>query len=89
MHMKIQEGLEILEPILPRTKFYMMHVPPTVLDLQTVNAAPLNLMEISNLTLVAPNGGVVRRAFLLTVQKLLKAVSNTFTAILWKESTRF
>lgn len=89
MPMKIQEGLEILEPILPKTKFYMMHAPPTGLDLHTVNAAPLNLMEISNLTLVAPNGGVVRRAFLLTVQELLKAVSNTFSAILWKESTRF
>lgn len=57
MHMKIQEGLEILEPILPRTKFYVVHEPPIVLDLQTVNAAPLNLMEISNLTLVAPIDG--------------------------------
>lgn len=67
----------------------MVHAQPTVLDLQTVNAAPLNLMEMSNLTLVASNAGGSQERLPASVRELLKAVSNMLTAILWKQSTIF
>lgn len=66
-----------------------MHAQPTVLDLETVNVVPLNLMEMSNLTLVASNAGGNQESLSPSVQDLLKAVHNTFTAILWKQSTSF
>lgn len=67
--MKTQEGLEILELILLRTKFYMVHAQPTVLGLQTVNVAPLNLMEMPNLTLVASNAGGSQESLPASVQE--------------------